>query len=209
MGIPIFLMVFALWQIRTLAGRRSPRRETLATAGTICIVTGFALKLLMVATTVTGARGNVPLTLTYPILAAGYILLLFGFVGWDRMLLSRPGWTPPLIAMACVALVTWIVSVATTLPWWSVSFVVVIGSVLVIDLLFVGFALRQRLMIALPFLLLHIASVLVSTVIELRPADDTALLNGFLVSATTSAVLFVITTQLITRHTGRGRMLIV
>ena len=93
--------------------------------------------------------------------------------------------------------------------WWMIPFAVVIGSVLLIDLLFLGFALRQRLTIAVPFLLLHIASVLVTTAIEFKAPTDAAILNGILLSTITSAVLFVISTQLIARHSGRGRMLVV
>jgi hypothetical protein len=210
LGLPIFLTLVALWQIRSLAGRRSPRREVLATAGVICIISGFALKLFLLANpSALQAFDSARLAVVYPLSASGYILLLFGFVGWDRMLLSRPGWAPPLTVIGVMVLLCAVIARATDIAWWYVPFAVVIGSVLMIDLLFLGFALRQRLYIAVPFLLLHIVSVLVSTAIELRPTTDTTVLNGVLLSATTSALLFAITTQLITRHTGRGRMLIV
>jgi hypothetical protein len=146
---------------------------------------------------------------TYPILAAGYILLMFGFVGWDRMLLSRPGWSMPIILIIVVEATTFVSARLGMVQWWLIPFTVVIGSMMLIDLLFLGFALRQRLTIAVPFLLLHIASVIVTTAIELKAPTNAGLLNGILLSTITSAVLFVISTRLITRHTGRGRMLVV
>ena len=209
-GLPILFTLVALWQISTLAGRRSPRREGLANAGVIGIIIGLTAKtyLQIQFSTALGISATSPYA-TYPILAAGYILLMFGFVGWDRMLLSRPGWTAPMLTIIVIEAATFVSARLGMVSWWRIPFAVVIGSVLLIDLLFLGFALRQRLTIAVPFLLLHIASVLVTTAIEFKAPTDAAILNGILLSTITSAVLFVISTQLIARHSGRGRMLVV
>jgi len=208
--LPILFTLLALWQISTLAGRRSPRREGLANAGVIGITIGLMAKtyLQIEFSNALGLTATSPYAM-YPLLAAGYILLMFGFVGWDRMLLSRPGWTIPLLVIVLVEAATFISARMGMVNWWIIPFVVVIGSVALIDLLFLGFALRQRLTIAIPFLLLHIASVVVTTAIELKAPTNVALLNGILLSTITSAVLFVISTQLIARHTGRGRMMVV
>ncbi|MFM2308418.1 MAG: hypothetical protein RLY87_538 [Chloroflexota bacterium] len=209
-GLPILFTLVALWQISNLAGRRSPRREGLANAGVIGIIIGLMAKtyLQIQFSTALGLSATSPYA-TYPILAAGYILLMFGFVGWDRMLLSRPGWTAPLLTIFVIEVATFVSARLGMVSWWMIPFAVVIGSVILIDLLFLGFALRQRLTIAVPFLLLHIASVIVTTAIEFKAPTDAAILNGILLSTITSAVLFVISTQLIARHSGRGRMLVV
>jgi hypothetical protein len=209
-GLPILITLFALWQISGLAGRRSPRREGLANAGMIGIIIGLMAKTYLQIQFSTALGLDVPSPYaTYPILAAGYILLMFGFVGWDRMLLSRPGWTMPIILIVLVEAATFVSARLGMVQWWMIPFAVVIGSMMLIDLLFLGFALRQRLTIAVPFLLLHIASVIVTTAIELKAPSDAGLLNGILLSTITSAVLFVISTRLITKHTGRGRMMVV
>ncbi|MFN7471092.1 MAG: hypothetical protein ACK5S9_05530 [Roseiflexaceae bacterium] len=209
-GLPILITLFALWQISGLAGRRSPRREGLANAGMIGIIIGLMAKTYLQIQFSTALGLDVPSPYaTYPILAAGYILLMFGFVGWDRMLLSRPGWTMPIILIIMVETATFVSARLGMVQWWMIPFAVVIGSMMLIDLLFLGFALRQRLTIAVPFLLLHIASVIVTTAIELKAPTDAGLLNGILLSTITSAVLFVISTRLITKHTGRGRMMVV
>jgi len=209
-GLPILITLFALWQISGLAGRRSPRREGLANAGMIGIIIGLMAKTYLQIQFSTALGLDVPSPYaTYPILAAGYILLMFGFVGWDRMLLSRPGWTMPIILIILVEAATFVSARLGMVQWWMIPFAVVIGSMMLIDLLFLGFALRQRLTIAVPFLLLHIASVIVTTAIELKAPSDAGLLNGILLSTITSAVLFVISTRLITKHTGRGRMMVV
>ncbi|RLT30750.1 MAG: hypothetical protein DWI54_05830 [Chloroflexi bacterium] len=209
-GLPILITLFALWQISGLAGRRSPRREGLANAGMIGIIIGLMAKTYLQIQFSTALGLDVPSPYaTYPILAAGYILLMFGFVGWDRMLLSRPGWTMPIILIILVEAATFVSARLGMVQWWMIPFAVVIGSMMLIDLLFLGFALRQRLTIAVPFLLLHIASVIVTTAIELKAPTDAGLLNGILLSTITSAVLFVISTRLITKHTGRGRMMVV
>jgi len=209
-GLPILITLFALWQISGLAGRRSPRREGLANAGIIGIIIGLMAKTYLQIQFSTALGLDVPSPYaTYPILAAGYILLMFGFVGWDRMLLSRPGWTMPIILIVLVEAATFVSARLGMVQWWMIPFAVVIGSIMLIDLLFLGFALRQRLTIAVPFLLLHIASVIVTTAIELKAPSDAGLLNGILLSTITSAVLFVISTRLITKHTGRGRMMVV
>ena len=209
-GLPILITLFALWQISGLAGRRSPRREGLANAGMIGIIIGLMAKSYLQIQFSTALGLDVPSPYaTYPILAAGYILLMFGFVGWDRMLLTRPGWTMPIILIGLVEAATFMSARLGMVQWWMIPFAVVIGSMMLIDLLFLGFALRQRLTIAVPFLLLHIASVIVTTAIELKAPTDAGLLNGILLSTITSAVLFVISTRLITKHTGRGRMMVV
>jgi hypothetical protein len=209
-GLPILITLFALWQISGLAGRRSPRREGLANAGMIGIIIGLMAKSYLQIQFSTALGLDVPSPYaTYPILAAGYILLMFGFVGWDRMLLTRPGWTMPIILIGLVEAATFVSARLGIVQWWMIPFAVVIGSMMLIDLLFLGFALRQRLTIAVPFLLLHIASVIVTTAIELKAPTDAGLLNGILLSTITSAVLFVISTRLITKHTGRGRMMVV
>ncbi len=209
-GLPILITLFALWQISGLAGRRSPRREGLANAGMIGIIIGLMAKTYLQIQFSTALGLDVPSPYaTYPILAAGYILLMFGFVGWDRMLLSRPGWTMPIILIILVEAATFVSARLGMVQWWMIPFAVVIGSMMLIDLLFLGFALRQRLTIAVPFLLLHIASVTVTTAIDLKAPTDAGLLNGILLSTITSAVLFVISTRLITKHTGRGRMMVV
>jgi hypothetical protein len=209
-GLPILITLFALWQISGLAGRRSPRREGLANAGMIGIIIGLMAKSYLQIQFSTALGLDVPSPYaTYPILAAGYILLMFGFVGWDRMLLTRPGWTMPIILIGLVEAATFVSARLGMVQWWMIPFAVVIGSMMLIDLLFLGFALRQRLTIAVPFLLLHIASVIVTTAIELKAPTDAGLLNGILLSTITSAVLFVISTRLITKHTGRGRMMVV
>jgi len=209
-GLPILITLFALWQISGLAGRRSPRREGLANAGMIGIIIGLMAKTYLQIQFSTALGPDVPSPYaTYPILTAGYILLMFGFVGWDRMLLSRPGWTMPIILIILVEAATFVSARLGMVQWWMIPFAVVIGSMMLIDLLFLGFALRQRLTIAVPFLLLHIASVIVTTAIELKAPTDAGLLNGILLSTITSAVLFVISTRLITKHTGRGRMMVV
>ena len=209
-GLPILITLFALWQISGLAGRRSPRREGLANAGMIGIIIGLMAKSYLQIQFSTALGLDVPSPYaTYPILAAGYILLMFGFVGWDRMLLTRPGWTMPIILIGLVEAATFVSARLGMVQWWMIPFAVVIGSMMLIDLLFLGFALRQRLTIAVPFLLLHIASVIVTTAIELKAPTNAGLLNGILLSTITSAVLFVISTRLITKHTGRGRMMVV
>ncbi len=209
-GLPILFTLLALWQISMLAGRRSPRREVLANAGVIGIILGLMAKtyLQIQFSTALGLDVASPYA-TYPVLAAGYILLMFGFVGWDRMLLSRPGWSAPLAIIALIEVTTVVSARMGMTQWWIIPFTVVIGSVILIDLLFLGFAIRQRLVIAIPFLLLHIASVIVTTGIELKAPTNADLLNGILLSTITSAVLFVISTRLITRHTNRGRMMVV
>lgn len=209
-ALPVVITLFALWQISGLAGRRSPRREGLANAGVVAIIIGLMAKTFLQVQFSTALGLDVPSPYaTYPILAAGYILLMFGFVGWDRMLLTRPGWSMPIIVIVLVETATFISARLGMAQWWLIPFAVVIGSMILIDLLFLGFALRQRLTIAVPFLLLHIVSVIVTTAIELKAPTDAGLLNGILLSAITSAVLFVISTRLITRHTGRGRMMVV
>ena len=208
--LPVLFTLLSFWQISNLAGRRSPRRESLANAGIIGITIGLMAKtyLQIEFSSALGLTATSPYA-KYPILAGGYILLMFGFVGWDRMLLSRPGWTMPMLVIVLIEAATFISARLGMTNWWMIPFVVVIGSVILIDLLFLGFAVRQRLTIAIPFLLLHIASVVVTTAIELKAPTNVALLNGILLSTITSAVLFVISTQLIARHTARGRMMVV
>ncbi|RLT21906.1 MAG: hypothetical protein DWI30_06880 [Chloroflexi bacterium] len=203
---PIVFTLLALWQMRSLAGRRSAMREGLATSGAVIIISGLLCKTILVSS----STGNyLSYSLAYPILGAGFILLMYGFVGWDRMTLHRPGWVKPISAIVIVE-----ASIATLAyigsPWWRYLAVgVVVACVLLMDLLLLGYALRQRFYIAIPFLVLHMAASCITSMIDLNGQSDARIIQGIVLTATTSALLFYINTRLINHHTYRGRMQIV
>jgi hypothetical protein len=203
---PIVFTLLALWQMRSLAGRRSAMREGLATSGAVIIISGLLCKTILVSS----STGNyLSYSLAYPILGAGFILLMYGFVGWDRMTLHRPGWVKPISAIVIVE-----ASIATLAyigsPWWRYLAVgVVVACVLLMDLLLLGYALRQRFYIAIPFLVLHMAASCITSMIDLNGQSDARIIQGIVLTATTSALLFYINARLINHHTYRGRMQIV
>lgn len=204
--VPIVFTLLALWQVRSLAGRRSAMREGLATSGAVIIIGGLLCKTILVSS----STGNyLSYSLAYPILGAGFILLMYGFVGWDRMTLHRPGWVKPISAIVIVE-----ASIATLAyigsPWWRYLAVgVVVACVLLMDLLLLGYALRQRFYIAIPFLVLHMAASCITSMIDLNGQSDARIIQGIVLTATTSALLFYINARLINHHTYRGRMQIV
>jgi hypothetical protein len=204
--ISIILTLMALWHVRSLAGRRSAMREGLATSGSAVIVVGLLCKSFIVSSsTYQWLSPN----LAYPILGAGFILLMYGFVGWDRMTLQRPGWIKPVSAIIVVE-----ASIATSAvmgsAWWQyIAVGVVVLCVLLMDLLLLGYALRQRFYIAVPFLVLHMVASCITTMIDLNGHSDTRIIQGIVLTATTSALLFYINARLINQHTYRGRMQIV
>jgi hypothetical protein len=204
--LPIIFTLLALWQVRSLAGRRSAIREGLATSGTVVIIGGLLCKSFIVS----GSSGTyIAQYMAYPILGAGFILLLYGFVGWDRMTLQRPSWVKPIIAIvvveSCIAALAYVES-----PWWQYLAVsVVVMCVLLLDLLLLGYALRQRFYIASPFLLLHMVASCITALIDLNGNSDPRIIQGIILTATTSALLFYINARLINHHTNRGRMQIV
>ncbi len=204
--LPIIFTLLALWQVRSLAGRRSAMREGLATSGAVVIIGGLLCKSFILSSSY---RGFISQNIAYPLLGAGFILLLYGFVGWDRMTLQRPGWIKPISAIIVVELC--IISLAYMgSPWWHyVAIGVVVICVLLMDLLLLGYALRQRFYIASPFLLLHMVASCITAMIDLNGHSDPRIIQGIVLTATTSALLFYINARLINQHTYRGRMQIV
>ena len=204
--LPIIFTLMALWQMRSLAGRRSAIREGLATSGTVIIIGGLLCKSFIVG----GSTGTyIAQHMAYPILGAGFILLLHGFVGWDRMTLHQIGWVKPISAIviveSCIAVLAYVGS-----PWWQhLAVGVVVMCVLLMDLLLLGYALRQRFYIASPFLLLHMVASCITALIDLNRHTDQHIIQGIVLTATTSALLFYINARLINQHTYRGRMQIV
>ena len=133
--LPIIFTLMALWQVRSLAGRRSAIREDLATSGTVIIIGGLLCKSFIVSG---GAGTYIAQYMAYPILGAGFILLLHGFVGWDRMTLQKISWVKPISAIviveSCIAALAYVGS-----PWWQYLAVgVVVMCVLLMDLLLLG-----------------------------------------------------------------------
>jgi len=204
--LPIIFTLMALWQVRSLAGRRSAIREDLATSGTVIIIGGLLCKSFIVSG---GAGTYIAQYMAYPILGAGFILLLHGFVGWDRMTLQKISWVKPISAIviveSCIAALAYVGS-----PWWQYLAVgVVVMCVLLMDLLLLGYALRQRFYIASPFLLLHMVASCITALIDLNGHSDPRIIQGIILTTTTSALLFYINARLINQHTYRGRMQIV
>ena len=204
--LSIILTLMALWHVRSLAGRRSPMREGLATSGAVVIMVGLLCKSYLVSTP---AQPWVSANFAYPILGAGFILLMYGFVGWDRMTLQRPGWFKPISAIIVVE-ASIIMCAYTGSAWWQyIAVGVVVLCVLLMDLLLLGYALRQRFYIASPFLVLHMVASCITAMIDLNGHSDTRIIQGIVLTATTSALLFYINARLINKHTYRGRMQIV
>jgi hypothetical protein len=208
--IPIVFTMLALGHVRSLAGRRSPMREGLTTAGAIIIIIGLTSKSILMALMTRGiAITTDGMGIVYAVLAAGFVLLMYGFVGWDRMTLTRPGWTKPLLTIAILEC-TFFVSKHFYPEWWIIEPIsVVVGSLIIMDLLLLGYTLRQRYFIASPFIVLHMASIIINTLIEIQGYAYTSVIQGVVLTASTSALLFYIIMRLIERHTYRGRMLIV
>lgn len=204
--LSIILTLMALWHVRSLAGRRSAMREGLATSGAVVIMFGLLCKSYLVSNT---SQPWLSANLAYPILGAGFILLMYGFVGWDRMTLQRPGWVKPVSAI--IVIEASIVTCAYTgSAWWQyIAVGVVVLCVLLMDLLLLGYALRQRFYIASPFLVLHMVASCITAMIDLNGHSDPRIIQGIVLTATTSALLFYINARLINQHTYRGRMQIV
>lgn len=208
--IPIVFTLLALGHVRTLAGRRSAMREGLATVGAVLIVVGLCSKAVLALLVM---RGIMPqhdgIGIGYAIIAAGFVLLMYGFVGWDRMQLTRPGWGKPLLSIVVCELAFFLSKQYVVDAWMYAPISVVVGCVLIMDLMLLGYVIRQRYTIALPFVLLHMASVVVHIMIEVHGQSYTHIMQGIVMTASTSALLFYINMWLIKRHTFRGRMLIV
>lgn len=204
--LPIIFTLLALWQVRSLAGRRSAMREGLATSGAVIIISGLVCKSFILSSAISRFISQ---SLAYPILGAGFILVMYGFVGWDRMTLHRPGWIKPISAIIIVELcISGLAYIGS--PWWQyVAIGVVVACVLLMDLLLLGYALRQRFYIASPFLLLHMVASCITAMIDLNGHSDPRIIQGIVLTATTSALLFYINVRLINHHTYRGRMQIV
>jgi hypothetical protein len=204
--LSIILTLMALWHVRSLAGRRSAMREGLATSGAVVIMAGLLCKSFIVSS---NTHQWLTPNLAYPILGAGFILLMYGFVGWDRMTLQRLSWSKPIIAIMVVE-ASIILCAYTGSAWWQyIAVGVVVLCVLLMDLLLLGYALRQRFYIASPFLVLHMVASCITAMIDLNGHSDTRIIQGIVLTATTSALLFYINARLINQHTFRGRMQIV
>lgn len=208
--IPIVFTLLALGHVRSLAGRRSAMREGLVTAGTVLIIGGLCSKAILAVLTMRGILlQNDSIGIGYAVIAAGFVLLMYGFVGWDRMQLTRPGWSKPIGTIIICEVLFWVCKRFMVDTWMYAPISVVVGCVLIMDFLLLGYTLRQRYLIAMPFVLLHMASVIINMLIEVHGQSYAQIMQGIVFTASTSALLFYINMWLIERHTFRGRMLIV
>ncbi|MFZ9858634.1 MAG: hypothetical protein ACO3F2_09955 [Roseiflexaceae bacterium] len=206
----IGLTVAALRHIRTLAGRRSARREMMTNTGVVIIVMGLIFKAItQMPILIAGISPSEWMYLSNPLIATGYVFILTGFYGWDRVTLHIPSWWSVIMLLMIVHGGTiWgyyeYQSYWTYIPITAISFML-----LVIDLLLLSYIMRQRYFIALPFLLLHIASTMITGLIEVSGSQNINLLEGMLLTSATTALLFYINMRLVMRLSTRGRMLIV
>jgi O-antigen/teichoic acid export membrane protein len=150
-------------------------REELATSGAVIIIIGLLYKSFIVSS---NPHQYVSPNLAYPILGAGFILLMYGFVGWQRMMLQRPGWIKPISAIIIVE--TSIAACAYLgLPWWRyIAVGVVVLCILLMDLLLLGYAIRQRFYVASPFLVLHMVASCITAMIDLNAHNNTRIIQG-------------------------------
>lgn len=202
----IVFTFLALWHVRALAGRRSHMRLILSTSGAVVIVIGLFCKSFIIPSSYIQFISP---NLAYPIMSAGFILLMYGFVGWDRMKLYRPSWLKPISAILVVELCIWGLAYVQS-PWWHyLAIGVVVICVLLMDFLLLGYAIRQRYYIASPFLVLHMVASCITAMIDLNGHSDARIIQGIVLTATTSGLLFYINARLINKHTYRGRLHVV
>ena len=208
--IPIVFTMLALSHVRSLAGRRSAIRESLATVGAVIIILGLSSKAILLALMLRGTLGSAyGMGAAYTLMATGFIFLLYGFLGWDRMTLVRPNWGKPIVACLLMYGATYVSERIWTNWWMIIPVCIVVGSLLIMDFMLMGYTLRQRYFIAVPFILLHMVSIVINTLVEMQGHMFLPILQGIILTASTSALLFYINMRMIERHTYRGRMLIV
>lgn len=206
----IGLTIAALRHIRTLAGRRSARREMMTNTGVIIIVMGLIFKAItQMPIMIAGTSPSEWMYLGNPLIATGYVFILTGFYGWDRVTLHIPSWWSVLALLTLVHGST-IWGYYVYQPYWAYIPIAAISlMLLIIDLLLLSYIMRQRYFIALPFLLLHIVSTMITGLIEISGNQNLNMLEGMLLTSATTALLFYINMRLVMRVSTRGRMLIV
>lgn len=206
----IGLTIAALRHIRTLAGRRSARREMMTNTGVIIIVMGLIYKAITMIPIITAETSlSEWMYLGNPLIATGYVFILTGFYGWDRVTLHIPSWWSTIILLGLLhGGTTW--GYYEYQEYWSyIPIGAITLMVLIIDMLLLSYIMRQRYFIALPFLLLHIASTMITGLIEISGNQNLNMLEGMLLTSATTALLFYINMRLVMRLSTRGRMLIV
>jgi hypothetical protein len=206
----IGLTIAALRHIRALAGRRSARREMMINAGVFIIVMGLVLKAVtQMPVLVAGISLREWMYLGNPVIATGYVFILTGFYGWDRVTLRIPSWWST-FAMLILVHGSTVWGYYEYREYWAYIPIAAISlMLLIIDLLLLSFIMSQRYFIALPFLLLHIVSTMITGLIEISGSHNLNMLEGMLLTTATTALLFYINMRLVMRLTTRGRMLIV
>jgi hypothetical protein len=193
-----------------LAGRRSARREMMTNVGVVIIVLGLTFKAItQMPILVAGMSPSEWMYLGNPLIATGYVFILTGFYGWDRVTLHVPSWWS-IIALLVIVHGGTIWGYYEYRAYWAYIPIAAISLMLfIIDLLLLSYIMRQRYFIALPFLLLHIASTMITGLIEVSGSQNLNMLEGMLLTSATTALLFYINMRLVMRLSTRGRMLIV
>lgn len=206
----IGLTIAALSHIRTLAGRRSARRETMTNVGVFIIFVGLIYKAVtQMPILVSGIRLSDWMHLANPLIVTGYVCILTGFYGWDRMTLNIPSWWGTIGLFIVVHGATVYGYYELNEIWMYIPIIATSLTILIIDWLLLSYVMRHRYFIALPFLLLHIVSTGITAMMEINGSQNINLLEGMLLTTATTALLFYINTRLVIRLTTRGRMLIV
>jgi hypothetical protein len=205
----IGLTIAALSHIRALAGRRSVRREMMSNAGVFIIVVGLIFKAATQLPDLPFEQLRNWMMFANPIIATGYMCILSGFVGWDRVSLHIPSWWRTIILFVIVHGATVWAYVEYPVYWTFVPIVAISSALLIIDFMLLSYIMRQRYFIAFPFFVLHIVSTVITGLMEISGSQNLNLLEGMLLTSATTALLFYINMRLVMRLSNRGRMLIV
>lgn len=206
----IGLTIAALSHIRALAGRRSARREMMTNVGVFVIFIGLLYKAAtQMPITVSGIWVSEWMMLANPIIATGYICILTGFYGWDRVTLHVPSWWRTIGLLMLVHGGSIWAYYTQYAYWMYFPIAATTVTLLVIDMVLLGYIMRQRYLIAVPFMFLHIISTIITALMEINGSQNYNLLEGMLLTTATTALLFYINMRLVMRLTTRGRMLIV
>lgn len=202
------LLLLSVRNIRQFTCRRSPRREHMLGIASGFLAIGVVLRGSAYLTTGASSSGTLGLLGQF-MMCSGYIWVLAGIIGWDRMALSVPGWGRALQMQLMVGVAMGVSWYTSWLPIQDVPVWAGFMSMILIDMVFLGHIVAYRRWIILPFLSLHIIAAGISMLATTNGALDSGSVAAWMYTVGTTTVVFWIVSILLQRGEYQRRMVIV
>ncbi len=202
-------MLMAIRQLGGFVARRSPRREQMLWIGAGFLLFGQLIIAWHDTAAITHESRETAAVISHSISTIGYIWVVYGCLGWDRASLNVIPWRHPLIASCIISITEVALHMSVEYRGGGMSLGAQGFCMLMLNSMFVRYAIAHRKGKMIPFIGLHMLSTAVMLVYQYQHTTQRLMPDAFAMTSVTNTVLFGIVTWMLASSQRQQRMIIV